>query len=409
MALNLHRQTKGAVEHASLGTASRHGVASVGASSKAETIAKQPPGPRFENNWLTNPTFRDDARYPAASQSPHNRSKNSYNGRSAGNDNQKPPNGWARYCPLNTSTNSNDHFTLLNNYFLRARKKDDTYLDIAAEHSTRTFSNGGTLIGPPQDRILGLFGAGNHLNSRNNDPDRTWPSTPVYGSTTGAISTSSTFADGDGWIKNCYYQIVENIPSNATKAQFGAYVQVPEADDFATKNYASIRVSQDTTTAPDGSNPFGGIYNRVVYGTEAQIYKLGEQNDIPSTTLSTTNISITKFNWNGPSKDNADNADNPGVQWPYLRWPTNINVGSGSGSATSIHRDFRLVSQSYTLQERTGTFATQLENLLFELCFFECSANVTNATGNTTPSGSVRFYAPFVQFYDSSNNVISPS
>ena len=404
MALVPHRIKKGQVEHASLGTASRHGVATVASASDAETIAKQPPGPRKENNWLTNPTFSDDARYPAASQAPHNRTKNSYNGRSEGTDSQKPPNGWARYCPLYTSTNTDNFFTLLNNYFLRSRKKDDTYLDIAAEHSTRTFESGGTLIGPPQHRIIGLHGASNHLNSRNNDPDRNYTDIPLYGATTGNISSSSTLADGDGWIKHCYYQIVQNIPANATKAKFGAFVQVTEADDFASKNYASIRVSQDYV---DG-NQYAIGHTRKVFGQELQIYKLGESNDIPSSTLVSSTAARTNFNWNGPSKDNPDSTENPGIAWPGIRWPSSIEVSGGSGTASSICREFRAVSGTFTLEERTGTYATQLESLLFELCFFECSANITSATGNSTPSGSVRFYAPYVQFYDSSDNVISP-
>lgn len=405
MALVPHRHNRSNLfgEQVSKGTASRHGVATIASASQAETIAKQPPGPRLTNNWLQNPTFNQDARYPAASQSPHSRSKNSYNGRGAGNANNKPPVHWARYCPLYTSSDPNDYFTILNNYFLRNRKKDDTYLDIAAENSTGTVSDGGYLIGPTQDRILGLYGTSNHLNSRNNNPDRNYSDIPVYGATTGNINSETTFANGTGWIKNSYYQIIQNIPATATTAKFGAYVQVLASDDFEGKNYASIRVSQDYYD-PAG-NVYAAGHTRVVYGMEHQIFKTS---GIPSTAINSSDASYVNYNWNGPSKDNPTSAENPGVTWPYLRWPSTIQTQASGAVPTSDYRDFKLVERTYNLQARTGTYATQLSSLLFELCFFEHSANIVTATGNSTPSGSVRFYAPYVQFYDSSNNVIAP-
>jgi len=414
MALVPHRHARGQQglgEQVSLGTASRHGVATLASASEAETIAKQPPGPRLQYNWLQNCTFNQDSRYPAAGQT-HNRTKNAFNGKSGINTGNAPPNHWARYCPLFTSTATNDYYTILNNYFLRSRKKDDTYLDIAAENTTGTASGSSHAseynIGPAQHRILGLYGTSNHLNSRNNNPDRNYTDLPVYGATTGEIDSSSTFADGDGWVKHCYYQIIQNFPAEAVKAKYGAYVQVTEDDDFADKNFASIRVSQDWYNP---SNPYAANYTRKVYGQEYKIFKVGDINDLPNSIGTHTNLAYTNYNWNGPSKDIVSGQEhNPGVSWPFLRWPTHLDIQGGSGAMATIHfREFKLVTETYTLEpgSSAGIYSNQLGDLLFELCFFEHSSNLVTATGNSTPSGSVRFYAPFVQFLDSSDNVIT--
>jgi len=397
MALVPHRIKKGQVEHASFGTASRHGVATLASASEAETIAKQPPGPRIQNNHLTNSLWDVDSAYPGA-QNGHGRNKSSLNGQGSNWTDNYTADSWKRYCPLYTSSSLSDFQTLLNNYFLRARKKDNDYRDLSAEHSPSDSTVGVVgdryMIGPNQPRILGLYGAAGYLNGRNNDADRTFGDISVYGQVNGTIGSSTTHSEGKGWVKHSYYQHVA-IPANATKIKYGAYVQCPSFDTFNTKNFAAIQVSQcnakgDTTTS--------------VYGDGVFIKNSGDT--IPNPTLSVSG-SQAKYSWNGPTANKT--AGNVNMSYPNdFRWPGSIST-TGTTLTAGDYRDFKLITRQKPtdIQARTGTDATALSTMLFELIFYENSANIASAVGSTS-SGSVRFFAPFIQFLDSSDNIIEP-
>lgn len=397
MALVPHRRSKGQVTNASFASASRHGIATLGSASEEETKLKQPPGPRLQNNHLSNPMWDVDSAYPAA-QNTHGRDKSNLNGQGSPWLDNYTPDSWKRYCSIYTSPSITDFQTLNNNYFLRARKKDNIFQDLAQEHPDNdpqvSIVGDRYMIGPNQPRILGLYGASGNLNSRNDDPDRTYGDIALYSQVNGTIDSTTTHSQGKGWVKHSYYQHVP-IPANATKVIYGAYVQCPSFDAFDTNNFGALQVSQctakgDTTTA--------------VYGDGVFIKNSGDTIPNPALTVSGTQA---QYSWNGPTAKKDPSSVN--MAYPAdFRWPGSIST-SGTTLTAGDYRDFKLITRQKPtdIQARTGDDATALSTLLFELIFYENGANIASTTGSTG-SGSIRFYAPFVQFLDSSDNVISP-
>ena len=397
MALVPHRRSKGQLTNASFASASRHGIATLGSASKEETTLKQPPGPRLQNNHLSNPLWDADSAYPGA-QNSHGRDKSSLNGQGSDFTDNYTPASWKRYCAIYTSPSITDYQTLLNNYFLRSRKKDDIFQDLAQEHPDNdpqvSIVNDRYMIGPNQPRILGLYGASGYLNSRNNDPDRGYADIAVYSQVNGTIDSSTTHSEGKGWVKHSYYQHVP-IPSDAVTVRYGAYVQCPSFDSFDTNNFGAIQVSQctakgDTTTS--------------VYGDGVFIKNSGDT--IPNPALSVTGAQA-QYSWNGPTARKVPLNVNM-VHAGDFRWPGTIST-SGTTLSAEDYRDFKLITRTKPadIEERAGTDADALSTMLFELIFYENSANIASPVGSTG-SGSIRFYAPFVQFLNEDNNVISP-
>jgi hypothetical protein len=195
-------------------------------------------------------------------------------------------------------------------------------------------------------------------------------------------------------VKHSYYQHVA-IPSNAVKIRYGAYVQCPSFDSFDTNNFAAIQVSQCTARGDTSTS---------VYGDGVFIKNSGDT--IPNPALSVTGQQA-QYGWNGPTA--RKDPSNVNMAYPNdFRWPNSIST-SGTTLSAEDYRDFKLISRDKPtdIQARTGTDATVLSTMLFELIFYENSANIATPVGSTG-SGSIRFYAPFIQFLDSNYDVISP-
>lgn len=412
--------------HVSKGVAKSSGAATFGVSSEAEMAAKAPIGEKIANNHIQNPTFDADGAYPAAQQA-HGQDKSALNGRGATFNNTILPQYWNHYCSLYTGSSSFN--TLLNNYFLRNQKFDTDYRDIAAEippaYARGDNGNDQYEIGPNQDRVLGLYGNSGYITSRNNNADRKYGDIPIYGHSTAVPDGNTTLADGEGWVKHSYYQIVD-VPSNATGCRFGAYVQCPSFDSFDTKNFGAIEIVQ--AGAPSGGAATES-HTRTVRG-DAITFSNSAHN-ISSTVL-TPNYSKTgddaKFNYTGIAP--SQSGDYPSYPVDFL-WPSEINSfgsgaldfggvqGAASSQSDSDYRDFKLVdrvfggSGQFILNENNDAAYSKLK---FELSFYENTANVASAVGSTG-SGSIRFYCPFIQFYANgvdisdyadSNNIIAP-
>lgn len=402
--------------HITRGVAKASGAATFGVSSEAEMAAKAPIGPKIANNHISNPTFSADGAYPAAQHS-HGQDKSALNGRGSTDKKTILPQYWNHYCSLYTSSNAAIYDTLLNNYFLRNRKFATDYRDIAAAISSGyakgNNDNNQYEIGDNQDRVLGLYGNSGYINSRNNDPDRKWGDIPLYGLSIAPPDGDTTLADGEGWVKHSYYQIV-NVPSGATGCRFGAYVQCPSFDAFDTKNFAAIEIVQ-------ALGPGGDPYNDANHSRQVRADAITFSNSAHSlpTTVTEPFYSKTgddaKFNFTGIAP--SQSGDYP--SWPNdFLWPSEIvTFGSGaldfggvkgaaSAQSDSDYRDFKLVdrvfggSGQFILNENSNAAYSKLK---FELSFYENTANIASAVGSTG-SGSVRFYCPFIIFYKNGVN-----
>ena len=393
----------------------------VGVASEAQMKANAPVGPKILDNFVKNPTWADDGAYPGA-QNGHGQNKSALNGRGSTYNNTILPAHWNHFSGLYTSTNTNHFDTLLNNYFLRFRKRDGEYKDIAAEISPSEAKgvNGNNQyeIGPNQNRILGLYGNSGHLNSRNNDADRTFGDIPVLHRTAGRVfdgvpDNSVTLADGAGWTKHSYYQMIE-VPANAQKIKFGAYVRIPPNDQLNTNNFAAIELLSNSAMTGDVTNINHGRDLKVdmIY-----IHNDGETlPDVQSSAMGSDNN--TRYNFAGIAT--SQTGDYP--SWPNdFLWPdvNGVLVGNDipnppSGSSIRDAADFgefKLVERLYgnglsgieggSLRAFPGGSAPHGTHLKLELCFYEWSANIANEVGSTG-SGSVQFYCPFVQFYSGS-------
>ena len=395
-------------DQVSKGTATKKGAATLGVASKAEMAATAPVGPRILDNHVQNPLWNDDAAYPAA-QFTHGRDKSCINGRGSDWLDNILPAHWNHYCPLYTNVTGSDYNTLLNNYFLRHRKDSsiDEYRDIAQVLDS---SDGGANsddqyeIGPDTNRILGLYGNSGYLNSRNNDPDRTYGDIAVIGRTGGTAPTSSnTLSDFTGWVKHSYYQIVD-IPATATKMKFGAYVRVPSDDQLHTNNFGAIEIIECKAITGD---KYSAAHGRSIKADMIYIHNDGET--LPAVQSSVIgNGNRWEFSGIATSQTGAAPA------WPDdFLWPSEgVLVGSTSqptADTTSIKKasdfgEFKLVERYYgngasgveggDFLSGTGTNS----KLKIELIFYEYAANIASASGGTA-SGSVQFYCPFVQFF----------
>ena len=105
-----------------------------------------------------------------------------------------------------------------------------------------------------QSKVCKLFGAGtdfsitsgnnnNNNNSRSYNADAIQSRIPLVGMS--ETATIGSFPDSTCWCRNEWGQSVD-IPDSATKFVFGAYVKVPEDDEFRAKNCGGLYTAQWT-------------------------------------------------------------------------------------------------------------------------------------------------------------------
>lgn len=327
-------------------------------------------------------------------------------------------------------------------------------------------SNGSYGVGSAgTSRGIGLFGAGGYLNVRNNDPDRNCPDTAIVScrNPNTAITSSSTWAGikDDAWVKHSVQSSVfwpgafgtsdQGKATVVKKVKYGAWVQVLETDDFNGKNFAAIELRQDYllrgqafdgTIPPPGNNAGGGDRGGVVNADRIFIKKAGQS--IPDPNLDVTDV----FDSNGlagfydrgrtyphddflnpphgqggsydlsTEKQNQNNVS-PNYSDSFY-WPTDGRL-EGTTVNSSDYREFKKVEREVTIADYSaglyrnsyfpegalgsGLFNWSTRVLTLELCFYESISNLQSAT-STTPTGSCRFFQPYVQFYDGNDNLM---
>ena len=239
-----------------------------------------------------------------------------------------------------------------------------------------------------QSKVLKLFGAGSDFgvtsgdnNNNNNSRSYTGNSVtnriPLVGMS--ETTTIGAFPDSTCWCRNEWSQGV-SIPSNAVTAKFGAYVRVPEDDDFRAKNCGGVYMAQWTN---------GG------FPTEYTINAITVKRSADSFTFLTGSLAqglASQQQWSGLNTTFPDESDK-------RRWNDTTTIQSIDYKDSSDYRQFKKIEKTVTLAG-TGSGRKMTFN-----CFF--GENQGNIDESSTPSGSIHFYQPFVQFFDSSGDLIS--
>lgn len=436
----------------------------IGVATVEQTYKSEPAGARIPNNHVLNPTFDLDSNYPNCQyiKNPpwgHNGTEASdpYHG------GDPYPIYWSKHNPLYNAYNSStqlDFSTYAGHTFLNAYKTDDgTYkddaeivIDLMSDNSTfgsdsvavnkgdqipsshlnthLSSKSGSTSRPVPARRALSIYGAGDILDtgtasgvagSVNNNLGRKWGDpvsdfptlvgfhnssiTPTAIDAIGNFDHTTTEAAGC-WVLHEWCQSVQ-IPVGATKVRYGAYFHSPESDELFNKNLGGMYIksqynggplSNYTETVKTDMIAFAGAANPSSFATPFH------------------SSSADQYQFSGLDSHTTNSRD---VQLTYA-WTTNqITTGtleyyktatSGlDNGGTGIHSDFTLVSRTRNLDGtdlHTRDFHPDTDKLLLSLFFAENCANLNSPSSSL--SGSIQFYCPFVQFFDSSDNVISP-
>lgn len=231
-----------------------------------------------------------------------------------------------------------------------------------------------------QHKVLKLFGSGTNFPSNTGDKANTSNTRGTDGGGQNIALTAfsetapaGTFPDSGSWTKQEWGQGID-IPDSATTVKFGAYIRVPSDDEFRALNCAGVYIHQ---TVSDTTH-----VNAVVVKRSADTLSLvtGVQTTGVNSAQQWSGLSDTITGTNYPNRDN-----------------TIADIGSITYVDSDDYRQFRKVEKEITLE--TGTS----RRLGYAMFFAE---NQDNLDESGTLTGSTQFYNPFVQFFDSSGDLI---
>lgn len=246
---------------------------------------------------------------------------------------------------------------------------------------------GGPLV-DDQKKVLKLFGAGTDFgvtsgDNNNNNNSRSYTGSsqtnriPLVGMS--ETTTIGAFPDSTCWCRNEWSQGL-SIPSNAVTAKFGAYVRVPEDDDFRAKNCGGVYIGQWTNNTYPTEYTINAI---TVKRSEDSFSFLTGQQELGL---------ISQQQWSGLNTTFPEASDK-------RRWNDRTNIQSIDYKDSSDYRQFNKIEKTVTL---AGSGYGR--RMIFS-CFF--GENQGNLDDSGTPTGAIHFYQPFIQFFDSNGDLIS--
>jgi hypothetical protein len=233
-----------------------------------------------------------------------------------------------------------------------------------------------------QHKVLKLYGGGTNFPDNTGDKANTSNTRGTDGGGENIALTAfsetapaGTFPDSGSWTKQEWGQGID-IPDNATKVKFGAYIRVPSDDDFRANNCSGIYIHQTVSTTTH--------VNAVVVKRSADTISLvtGAQSSGVNSAQQWSGLSDTLQGEIYPNRDNVI-----------------ADIGSITYVDSNDYKQFRKVEKEVTLE--TGTS----RRLGYAMFFAENQDNLDEADP-AIPTGSTSFYSPFVQFFDSSDNLI---
>ena len=331
-------------------------------------------------NALTNPLFDADSNYPIGSQ--FNGTTSQTAGRS-----YLPSGGWGFCSPLATNTvNYSSIFgygwsTIYKPYEDTATFGGEENSESDPTHLINTKYTGG--------RTLKMYGVGASLNLFNRNPDRIevgYPAVTSFTSSTKTIDGTTAWGDADCWAKYDWFQQVQ-LPANAASYTFGAFVRCPPNDKLRDLNFGGIYVNHDHSP---------------VSQSEANINCIAIKRASHNLSLRTGAIpsSQTPFNWSGLRPNINDALKIYGIMYNPVGGSA-VYVNGITYKDAEDYSEFKLVTASGNVTDNNNAIGLGL--------FFAENHSYLPAIppDPNPPTGSIEFYSPFIQFFNSSGELLT--
>ena len=234
-----------------------------------------------------------------------------------------------------------------------------------------------------QRKVLKLYGAGTNfpliVGPQENDYNgrgSTDTNIPLVGMSENGPAGS--FPDSGSWCRHEWIQGVDvSLPGGGypTYCTFGAYIRVPENDDFRAKNCGGIYLYNDVS-------PVGG---------ESYINAIVVKKDSDSMSLLTgtqTNNLTALQNWSG--LNTAATSEQGETPFYGIRKNSIVHIESIDYENSSDFRQFKKVQKTVNMND-----INQTQTVGIGLFFGE---NQSNLDESGTPTGAIHFYNPFIVF-----------
>ena len=315
--------------------------------------------PDSGNELLVNPSFSHDKNI---------KPNDWWNGGASSSSNRgSPPYKWTSYSPMLLETNSYKSWG--GTFMTTQNSKDRFYYD----PETTDLMNRG----------IALHGAGTHFPEQttypNNDMDRQspFPTVGLMADTASVPDSTLSNTNAIGYYNR--YDMVQHIGlgNSISSLKFGAYVKVPDDDDFLSDQYIDTKCN------------FGGIYlktyNSVGTTETVDFICISKNNSMNNKLFENKTLSSDEamYNWSGL-----------GYNWDWngtYQIVTNLNriMGNGSYYSSSDFRQYKRVEMTI------NNIPSGTNRLQFGLFFAESTHHTNNQNSNLT--GSIRFIEPFVE------------
>ena len=304
-------------------------------------------GPHFTGtNEITNPFLDADNRYPTGA---------SYIGTSG----TSMPSGWTMFNPMYLDASASNFTVHCPTNFMENHKpfKDSEF------------------NAPIQKRVLKLYGGGSSFQSRNEDPDKTYPNAPVTSNVADGTTVDGTTTWGSTslWARTDFGQRSITVPDSATTATMKVYVRVPKDDKFRALNFG-------------GGYLFSTKFNSSTQQTDGTVSYFAVKNSAHSLTLedNPTAGTASHYNWSGFSHS--------GIDQFVIRWIDNPTISGVYHNSEDLEQ-FEPITITMTLPSGTG------RNIGFALYFAENHSYMPLTPPDPNPpSGSIEFYQPHLSF-----------
>ena len=190
------------------------------------------------------------------------------------------------------------------------------------------------------------------------------------------ITSTTSQNNTDMWTRHEYQQFL-TVPGSATTCKFGCYIRVHPEDKLKLHNMGGLYCFEDTYQT---TNKRVVNYFRIRHNSNTATWPTG-----------TLTGKLANYNWNGYQMGQPPTGTQAYYFTPEITVATEHAVLNQDD-----YGNFEKVEYTFTLQTGTGPHGSG--NRLLGLGMFFAEAMTYQKTAAGTPSGSVHFFDPFVEF-----------